>query len=304
MNALRDAQNPFTDSALSSRITRAIMKVAEERGRSREEIRKELSDKKKANGVFSRSARNRKRKFADHLAMDESNQSQPSEQAYSNSDFEAIENGQHVSEKLQDLLEESDSILNGDPSLLIDDALLKVASVYTNVEILEEINSRCEQFKRPAISPSLLSDRLWKALSNVAAKQGRTRDEVKAELESARRTNGVKKRKNEFAAKSRATSNAAKRVKLALSNADATKYEDQGMDSKDNTKEDPLGDLEAIARGEEESTLNAREDAEVEGEIDQKSGSTNKKTPKPFDGSPVGYLAGQPGYIPGFRVYE
>ena len=125
-----------------------------------------------------------------------------------NNDHQQVEEAEEEDSR-QALIEECEDILTDNPALLINDTLLKVAGVFTNAEIVEHVKAA-----RPLLlfSSKLVSERLTKAISHVAKQEDKTRDQVKSELEAARRINGFTDRKNAHAIAMRSASLGLKKL--------------------------------------------------------------------------------------------
>lgn len=83
-----------------------------------------------------------------------------------------------------------------------------MAATHTNTEIIEKVSFGRPQ---PAIALSILRQRVSAAITKVARRDGRAREEMKAELKKVRVANGVRRRERHAAgAKSKATNEAKK----------------------------------------------------------------------------------------------
>ncbi|KAK5122145.1 hypothetical protein LTR85_004391 [Meristemomyces frigidus] len=83
-------------------------------------------------------------------------------------------------------------ILAGGVDALRNDNLLQIVATHSNNGILEKLNGGQGQ---PVITGQQLRTRLTHAITNIAKRDGRPREDVKAEVDAARLASGVKKRR-------------------------------------------------------------------------------------------------------------
>ncbi|EME47057.1 hypothetical protein DOTSEDRAFT_165812, partial [Dothistroma septosporum NZE10] len=83
-----------------------------------------------------------------------------------------------------------DVIFGGDPDLIVMDNLFRLAQRYTMTEIVDKINAGRPE---PVANQPNLSNRLARAISDIATRHSKPRDEVVNDLRQAQQANGVPK---------------------------------------------------------------------------------------------------------------
>ena len=306
--------NVFSDRSMTVRLTRCLTRVAKSQGRPRDDLKAEFHKLREKNGVWNRKnammgAKSKAAKAAKkannarllQLAFDQQALGKAAE------DDQPVDEEEHVEEEdllgnLENGIEESESnrvffkecknILQDDSSLFVDDRVLKIAGVFTNAEIVEKAN----EGRITPFTTRFVSDRLARAIDHKAESEGRESKEVKAELEATRRANGVLHRKNACASEMRKIA-MAKRKEHKTDNADYIAVtEAEIQDDEEADDEDPLADLDELSRREPDFVVERSAMATPSPRL--------RKTPAPFDGRPVGYMAdSEDKYVAGFRVY-
>ena len=308
----------LTDKGLSTRMTKALTKVAEQQGRSRAAVKAELEVIRNDNGMIDRRT---KAMTVAALAGKKAAKAQrqgvsPSPEAQTKGDEEAESMEPESDENLKKLRDDAEALLLSlEPSQIKNEELFEICKVFCNYEIREIV---------PQLSTHRISERLHTAYQVIAKQRGTstTKYDVKAELDGFRRDNGVFNRQNAYTKARRAASMAAKKNKAKDEDAMDIDTPDtfprtQVDDSEDENSlsddvhqsalgpevdgsddEDPLGDLEEVSRRAAEGDLS-------DGDIDDFSVETVKSAIKPFDGRPVGYMAHDSNlFVPGFRAYN
>ena len=303
------AQPVINEDAFGLRLTRALTKVAKTQGRSRNEIKTDLTNAREMNGVFARvkSAISTSAKAAKASRKVRSGQASSSPETEGDKGADSSPDLKGESSEADDpeaeqrraaLREESEELIKAGSAHLLNDRLIKVAGVFTVAEIVEKANTVDETM---ILSNRLLSERLWRATKVVAERDGKSREQVKAELDAVRRQHGVGDRKVAYASAKRWASQATKRAGTPTVNSDAMDVDDSTENQENETDdENPLGDLEEMSHRAFDGTLD--DDDEDEEPISNER-ATRPVSPAPFDGSPVGYHVHSDHYLPGFRVY-
>ncbi|KAK4546379.1 hypothetical protein LTR36_002056 [Oleoguttula mirabilis] len=94
-----------------------------------------------------------------------------------------------------DMLTDAD-IFTGDLDALRGDRLLQVAATHTNAEIIDKLEAGHGE---SAITAEQLRARIHRGITNIAKRDGRPREDVKAEFDAARLVGGVKQRRHVLA---------------------------------------------------------------------------------------------------------
>ncbi|KAK3681897.1 hypothetical protein LTR37_020790 [Vermiconidia calcicola] len=167
------AEPVLNTQSIHSRLYRAVAHVAQQQGRWRDDVKRELDAARATNGVFIR-----------QLA-------------------EGSERSLSI---------ECDELLKGDQSLLIHERLLKVATMNTRTEIVEKVNSIQGGLAGRVISEAVVTKRLTRVYRSVAHRNGILPERVKKELARARERKGVAKRQTMQISASLRAFQAAKRA--------------------------------------------------------------------------------------------
>ncbi|KAK3051443.1 hypothetical protein LTR09_007466 [Extremus antarcticus] len=202
-------------------------------------------------------------------------------------DGEDGENGEN-SEEESELTEEEyraaareealELIRTGGLQAMTGEQLLVVAASFTNHEMVERFNA---QHGAGTLTDVSLSKRLRKAYDSI---EGRTKEEVKAQVEDYRLRLGTTARKNAFAAERAAEAIAAKKK-----DAEEARRAQAEAEEEPDSDEDPIADLEEAVE---------RDDIEVSHSpppplLDD---DDEAPVPAPFSIAPTGHLAAHPGF--------
>lgn len=230
--------------AVERRIVHALTQVAKEYGKTRDDLKHQLQAIRRRNGAY-KSNRNTRRAGKKEVFQisDENDAPEREETTTTTIDTAGIDPG---------LLAQCMDILNGKPHLLVLDAVLKVAGVFTTNEIVEQVDAI---HGKGTLSFGALSVRLSSALIAIAKRDGKTRDEVAAELNAARTKNGVTKRRYAYGGAKHSEIATKKRVKKAAEEVKMDVEEADVEESAEVDDEDPLGDLEEMVRRTLEGSL-------------------------------------------------
>ena len=290
----------LTNKSLSRSLMRSLSSVAEEQRREREEVKQELEATRKANGVNARrhaaagvASVAAKRAKAEKLKFMGTSSPMSSNAGFGVDDESMLGGDANEDEEVRNRKAEllkCKRLLQGDRLLLVNHNLLHVAAYFTHAEIAA---------KAPALSHHQISERLRRALTNVAREDGKTREGLRSELDKARSANGVIDRQNVYGQERRAASMDAKRAKFGRAGTDGYQHPIDVGGVMDN--EDPLRDLREMGRRTLEGDL-AEEDERGDDQVNRSYKVT--PPPKPFNSSFVGYKVDEPPlFVPGFRTY-
>ena len=249
----------LTVSTLKNRLYDSLAVIAKRDGRSRDSLRAEIERARLDNDVYTKSsqldartARGRQVQGAKELEVlqenaevqqlfvslptrfDEDHHAMDEAEEQTENDSEDLP---HIGSSA-DAVNSDDDIFQGDPDLICMDVMLDFAGRYTTNEILERINAGRP---RTVINLNTVKQRIYWAMDRIARRDGRRREDLKADLDRTRQETGVLLRSRESATQKIKANYAAKR--------EATRPKPSGSRANGLTEEDldamePLDALE------------------------------------------------------------